>query len=238
MNRFTVLQNIINIIKAQVYLEIGVFNGDIISNITCNEKIGVDPEFKFNWKKKVKKILPSSKFRTFEVTSDTFFENYAPNILTKGIDVAFVDGLHTYDQALRDVENCLKYLNKDGFIVMHDCNPNSRANEFPVKNSINEALELAKKGKIPGWNNCWNGDVWKALVHLRITHPELNIFTLDLDWGLGIITYGVPDSQPSISIQELKNSDYSLLESERSELLNLKNPTYLKTYLRKSSVEF
>ncbi|MGA8123581.1 MAG: class I SAM-dependent methyltransferase [Mycobacterium sp.] len=34
-----------------------------------------------------------------------------------------MDGLHTYRQVVRDVENTLRHLRDDGGIVLHDCNP-------------------------------------------------------------------------------------------------------------------
>ncbi|MEX0609420.1 MAG: class I SAM-dependent methyltransferase [Balneolaceae bacterium] len=227
MNRLNVLQKLIDKTGAKTYLEIGVFNGEIISHLKCPTKIGVDPNFQLRFANKVRKFLPDTRYKTIEVTSDVFFQDFACKTLSDGIDVAFVDGLHTYDQALRDVENCLQYLNKDGFIVMHDCNPLNEATAYPVEHSINEVLELAKKGEVPGWNGSWNGDVWKALVHLRATRDDLHIFTLDLDWGLGIIGFGKPESKPEIAVDELKKQGYALLEKDRVNLLNLKKPSYL-----------
>jgi hypothetical protein len=232
MNRLTVLQAIIDKIAAQTYLEIGVQEGKIFFQIKAPRKIGVDPQFMFPKKAKLKHLLGLNKGETYELTSTDFFAQVAPELLSAGVDVALIDGLHTYEQALQDVENCLQYLNPHGVIIMHDCNPTSRANAWPVQASIDEVLDLAQRGEVPGWNGCWNGDVWKTIAHLRLANPDVNVFTLDLDWGLGVVAKGHA-TQPltGFTTADLATADYSLLESNRTELLDLRPPSYFKTFL-------
>lgn len=65
-------------------------------------------------------------------TSDLFFREQAPQVYkNKKIDIAFVDGMHTYEQSLVDNVNCLKYLREDGYIILHDCNPQSLESGSP-----------------------------------------------------------------------------------------------------------
>ena len=65
-------------------------------------------------------------------TSDLFFREQAPQVYkNKKIDKAFVDGMHTYEQSLVDNVNCLKYLREDGYIILHDCNPQSLESGSP-----------------------------------------------------------------------------------------------------------
>jgi len=231
MNRLVVLNKINKHINGQNYLEIGVQKGKIISKINASNKIGVDPNFAFTWKVRIDRMLGRTRFSAFEKESDVFFQEDAEKILKNGIDLAFIDGLHTYRQALRDAENCMKYLNDGGVIVMHDCNPLNFAGAYPVKHSIKEAKDLAAKGDLPGWNNCWNGDVWKAIAHLRLIYNDYYIFTLDLDWGLGVICRGKGEPIQRLTIEELERSDYNFLEKNRSEILNLKPPKYLDEFL-------
>jgi len=232
MNRFHIIQKIIDAIRAQTYLEIGIRTGSIINKIKAPEKIGVDPAINFSKKMNIKKRLGLLDFRVYEIESDRFFKEFAGSIYGKnGVDVVFVDGLHEYRQALRDVENALEYLTDQGVIIMHDCNPLNFAGAYPVKESFEELKELIAKGQIPGWNDCWNGDVWKALVQLRIEHDDLDIFTIDLDWGLGIITKGKGEKLLDLSVKELEEADYSLLESNRTACLNLKSPSFLSEFI-------
>lgn len=234
MNRLTVLQKIINHINGKTYLEIGVQTGAIISNIIAPTKIGVDPKFLFPRKLKLLKLLGAVNFKTIKSTSDAFFEKDAHKILQDGIDVALIDGLHTYSQSLKDVKNCVKYLNPRGIIVMHDCNPVNYAGAFPIKDtgSFDDVMKLAEAGELPGWNGSWSGDVWKTIAHLRITDKELNIFTLDLDWGLGIISRGEGKSLVGTSLEEVEKMDYWSFEKRRVDLLNLKHPKYLDEFLK------
>jgi hypothetical protein len=231
MNRLTVIQTIIDRGGARTYLEIGVRHGGILARLKCRTKIGIDPYLKLSGGKQFKNFVGIINFKTYRMTSDEFFLKEALEVLGKGIDVAFVDGLHTYGQSLKDVENCLKYLNEDGVIVMHDCSPLNHASAYPVKESVKEVLELAGKGELPGWNDTWNGDVWKTLVHTRIVHDDLEVFTLDLDFGLGIISRGKGNGLKSCTVQDIKQADYSFLERDRVNLLNLKPPKYLYEFL-------
>ena len=40
-------------------------------------------------------------------------------------DLIFIDGLHLANQVQKDIENSLKFIKDEGFIVLHDCNPPS-----------------------------------------------------------------------------------------------------------------
>lgn len=231
MDRITVIQRIIDHVNAKVYLEIGVDTGIVISQINAPTKIAVDPQFRFTRQIKLKKFFGLTQFDPYEVTSDDFFEQSAKGLLTNGVDVAFVDGLHTYSQCLKDIQNCLEYLNDGGFIVVHDCNPTSFSRAYPVKESIQEVFDLADKGELPGWDRHWNGDVWKAIAHIRLERPELCVFTLDTDFGLGIITKGDGVALQGLDIAALKEADYDLFSSRREEIINLKAPTYLEEFL-------
>lgn len=232
MNRLTILQKIIDKIGVKTYLEIGVQTGKIISQLKgAEKKIGVDPGFNYTMKVRVQKTMGLVKFKAIEVTSDKFFESYASKILANGIDLAFVDGMHTYKQVLKDIENCLKYLNDEGIIVVHDCNPLNFASAYPVKNSISEVHEIANRGDLAGWNNAWHGDVWKAIAHLQIEHDDLKVFTLDLDCGLGVIAKGKNSKLSGFTIEQIQKEDYYFLERNRQVLLNLKAPKFIDEFL-------
>lgn len=237
MNRFTILQTIINSINAKHYLEIGVREGCILLNIPVKNKHGIDPKFKIPNLNVVDNLVVNDQNNNinflYPMTSDSFFDKYAEKTLIHGIDVAFIDGLHTYNQSLKDAENCIKYLNPNGFIVMHDCNPLNYAMAYPIKQSINEVYEMSVRGDLPGWNGCWNGDVWKTLLNLRSQRKDINVFTLDLDWGLGVITKGEPENVFDFKIDDIEDVDYYFLEKHRNDILNLKEPKYIYNYLIK-----
>ena len=97
-------------------------------------------------------------------SSDEFF-----NDNKKKFDLIFIDGLHTYNQVKKDILNSLNCLKDGGVILVHDCMP-----------------DCLSKQAVPRYRMIWNGDVWKAIVDLR-QRPDLEIFTCQIDQGIGVI---------------------------------------------------
>lgn len=230
MDRLAVIQLIIDRIKAKVYLEIGVKKGKVFLNVKAKKKIAVDPQIKIDVKRKIKflaKNLSNFFNKYYEMTSDRFFEENS-YLLTKlnGIGVAFIDGLHTYEQSLKDIRNCLKFLKEDGIIVMHDCNPLSEAQAHPATSP-----EHAANSCPSNWTGDWSGDVWKTIAFLRSNREDLNIFVLDCDHGLGIITRGKSERPLEFSKADLDQLSYNDLERDRVKILNLKPVDYLQKFL-------
>ena len=79
------------LVKPRVYVEIGVHKGASLRLAHCRS-IGIDPK---------PLITEPVDAEIYEVTSDTFFEGNCSVMA----DLAFIDGLHTFDQALRDFIN-------------------------------------------------------------------------------------------------------------------------------------
>jgi hypothetical protein len=97
-------------------------------------------------------------------TSDEFFLSN-----NKTFDIVFIDGLHNYGQVKKDILNSVNCLKDNGIILIHDCLPDTMA-----------------KQAVPRYKMQWNGDVWKAIVDLR-TNTDLEIFTCEIDQGIGIV---------------------------------------------------
>lgn len=108
---------------------------------------------------------------TIQMTSDDYFKS----IEKEGelFDIVFIDGLHHKEQVIKDVKNTLKHLSKKGTIILHDCLPTT------------EEMQ-----KVPRIQKVWTGNVWEAIVELRKTRINLNIFTIDTDMGCGVIQFG------------------------------------------------
>lgn len=159
MKRQNIINTIIKKYDYKTYLEIGVWNpGANFDRIRVDHKESVDPRKGFSY--------------TYNMTSDEFFEKEAKN---KKYDVIFVDGLHTEEQSYLDIKNSLKHLNKNGFIVVHDCNPTK---EFHIR-SHEEYLKVGGD---------WNGTVFRAFINLKKELPNYSCFVIDEDFGCGIIT--------------------------------------------------
>ena len=133
-------------------------------------------------------------------TSDDFFlEN------NKTFDLVFIDGLHTYSQVKKDILNSVKFLNTNGIILVHDCLPDTMS-----------------KQAVPRYKMQWNGDVWKAIVDLR-QNPDLDIYTCEMDQGIGIIKKNNNTSilKLSTEIDKLKFKDYYHNYKEYMRVINL-----------------
>jgi hypothetical protein len=222
VNRVKAVQRALDGRVKRVYLEIGVEHGFAFRLITADEKIAVDPAFK-RWGR-----LSDTKARAthyFETTSDAFFANETAFLEQHGIDVALIDGLHTYRQVVRDVENTLRYLRDDGVIVLHDCNPVYASRACPATSY--EDFRAQNRW----WHIRWNGDVWKAIVHLRSTRDDLRIAVLKCDHGVGLVRKGFPESRLSYSPAQIEALNYADLAADRDRLLNLKPPGYLDEFL-------
>jgi hypothetical protein len=161
------------------------------------------------------------------MTSDVFFENKGAHLQKIGaIDVTFIDGLHTYEQTWKDICNTLRHLSPGGVILMHDCSPSSAAQATPAL-SRGHAEEMQVVPRTQGWS----GDVWKTIVRLRSERTDLCVSVVNCDHGIGVITRGRPESILNFRVEAIEHMDYSNLESNRTKLLNLKEPEFLRLLL-------
>lgn len=135
------------------YLEIGVQQCNCFNSIPlrANQKTGVDPA-----------VVEDESLR--KMTSDDFFK-----LNKKQFDVIFIDGLHHYDQAFRDLKNSLNNLKEGGIILIHDMLP--RCEIFQ---------------KVPRVSDTWNGDVWKLSMNL-INSKNIDFKIANFDHGVGIV---------------------------------------------------
>jgi len=227
MNKAEIIQKILDKKKASTYLEIGVARGENFFPMKVRQKIAVDPNFTFNKIDQIKWTIkkPCNALAKFHgITSDCYFANVRKY---SSFDVVFIDGLHTYQQSLKDFCNSLENLKEDGVIVIHDCDPPHAAAAYPA-----DSYEQAALSNSPGWTGEWCGDVWKTICYLRSTRKDLRVFVLDCDYGLGIITRGAPDNCLELSEQELDNMTYEEFLRDRKKLLNLKPENYLFEFLK------
>ena len=180
-SRTEIIQSIINKNKYTTYLEIGCDNDENFSKIIINNKIGVDP----------------LKGGTHRMTSDEFFKKNHSYF-----DIIFLDGLHTYEQTIKDINNALKFLTKKGAIVVHDCLPKKIWNQI-----------------VPRIYGHWNGDVWKAIVHAR-TYHDVDTYTLKVDHGLGIILKRNNTDILNLETKNFKNLKFSQYFKRHKEFMN------------------
>jgi hypothetical protein len=230
IDRVYVIRKITNEIKAKTYLEIGIREGECFLRIGVRNKIAVDPEILISSRKRRKYIFRDHRNifnRYLKMTSDEFFRSAKKYLGDKKLDVVFIDGLHTYEQSLRDAENSLAILNDNGVIIMHDCNPKSEAAAHPALSTT-----AGEHQNSSGFAGEWNGDVWKTVVHLRSLNNEISVIVIDCDQGLGVIRKQPAQSSLPFTLQEIRQLSYKDLEKNRLSFLNLKTTEYLPELLR------
>jgi|GEM_PF-197692 len=233
VKRWQVIQSTIAESLAQTYLEIGVEQGTNLELIRAPQMFGVDPVAPMP---RVQQLLHFGVARYFAMTSDQFFSRQAGLLTQNPPDVVFIDGLHTFEQSLRDVENCLQFLSPNGVILMHDCNPTSAVMATPAR-SIEEVVNLAQQGRLPGWKGQWEGwtgDVWKTIALLRATRSDLRVCVLDCDFGIGVVTRGPATERIDASPDDIAALSFEDLDVQRQELLGLLDPTELTGVLKDS----
>jgi hypothetical protein len=171
------LKRMHSLLKPKTYFEIGTLNGDTLKLASC-ACISVDPFFQIS--SEVLGNKPACYF--FQVGSDEFFEQQNPKtILTKEIDIAFLDGMHLFEYLLRDFYNTEQYCSKDSIIVLHDCLPGDE--HVVVRDPSDPARQKSTRP------NYWTGDVWKVVPVLQQWRPDLKIAVLDAPpTGLVLIT--------------------------------------------------
>ena len=226
VSRWDVIQTAIGTLAAQRYLEIGVAAGANFSKIQAPIKWGVDP---CEPQQLVRVAVDGDRVRYFQMTSDEFFDRQDSMLRRDGIDVAFIDGLHSYEQALRDCEHCLVHLRPGGVIFLHDCNPMSAASAAPGS-SYEEVARLCPAG----WDGTWSGDAWKAIAALRATRADLRVCVLNSDFGIGVVTRGRATTRLACSPEKIAAMTYSDLEQGRRSLLDLRRPVSLFSILRET----
>jgi len=180
--RWDLIQHIINKYNYTSYLEIGCDKDQSFSRIKINKKIGVDP----------------ISGGTIRDTSDNFFINNKDKF-----DIIFIDGLHHYEQVIKDVYNSLDTLNDNGHILIHDCLPRTIAHQA-----------------IPRYRGSWNGDVWKSIVELR-TKSNLEVFTCEIDFGVGVIRKKNNTNPLDIKINDFKKLKFKDYYYNNKEFMNV-----------------
>ena len=227
LNRIKAVQRALDGRVNSNYLEIGVSKGQAFRHISAGEKIAVDPAFKLSESSRAQADAKARITHYFETTSDDFFARQHDFLEQRPIDVALIDGMHTYEQVMRDVENTLRYLRNDGVIFLHDCNPPFALAGRPAASWDDFMAQQSGPLAI----GVWNGDVWKAIVHLRSTRPDLLVGVLKCDQGVGFVRKGSPESTLPYSVEQVAALTYADLKADRKRLLNLKSPRYLGEFL-------
>jgi hypothetical protein len=189
----------------RTYAEIGVSSGRSLGlSLPGTRAVGVDPQPLITFR------LPLSA-KVVRLTSDDFFRRYKSKDLfgKTPLDLAFIDGMHLFEFALRDFMNLEKWCTPDSVILIHDCHPINELSAARVRST-----------------KAWTGDVWKLVLCLKEFRPDLNVSTVGVPpSGLCVITGLDPASRVLETryneiCERFIDLDYSVIAERTDGLLN------------------
>jgi tetratricopeptide (TPR) repeat protein len=193
-------------LSPETYLEIGILEGrSLCLAQPPTRAIGIDPAPRI-------KTPFKAETHIFCETSDAFFATarLAPLLNDRPLDLAFIDGLHRFEQALKDFMHLEAYCGPKSVIMLHDT--------IPLDEPTQRRNPVTK---------FYSGDVWKTVLCLKHYRPDLDIFTIATPWtGLTVITGLDPASRVLANcydeaIKQFIDVPYSEIENRLHNALNI-----------------
>ena len=154
-------------LRPRTYLEVGVRGGHSLARARPQTvSVGIDPEFAI-------KVPLRGTVSLERTTSDEYFARRdAADWLGGEVELAFIDGMHLFEFALRDFINVEKHCTWSSVIVFDDMFPRN----------VDEAARDRH-------TNAWTGDVFHMQHVLREYRPDLTVLVADTQpTGLLLVT--------------------------------------------------
>jgi hypothetical protein len=193
-------------LRPRTYLEIGVETGRSIALARPETRaIGIDPEPRIE-------VPLGPRTSIVAMTSDDYFTTRDVHADLGGlpIDLAFIDGMHRFEFALRDFVNIEKYAAPLSTVLIHDCYPLNRLTAERERHTV-----------------FWSGDIWRFILVLRKYRPDLSVNVIaTAPTGLGVVRRLDPASKVlGERLEEIGREflalDYSVLDADKAGMLAL-----------------
>ena len=190
------------VLRPATYVEIGVYAGGSLAAVHPHTlAIGIDPA------PQPDRCWPTGS-RIFRLTSAEFFAkcDLRQALGGRAVDLAFIDGLHLFEQALEDLCNLERHAAPGSMIAVHDTIPLDR-----VTSARTRTTEF------------YTGDVWKIVPYLRRNRPELEMITVTAaPTGLTLIRGlhpGYDATRLPVSTAEFAALEFDYFERNHEEFL-------------------
>jgi hypothetical protein len=162
-----------DLLTPRTYLEVGIRNGASLALSRC-PCIGIDPSFELT-------TTIAAPHELFAMTSDDYFASLGSTspFAKTPIDLAFIDGMHLFEFALKDFINVETYCDSSSVVVFDDMLPRD----------VDEAARDRH-------TQAWTGDVFKLRDVLVALRPDLRLTLVDTEpTGLLIVSNLSPTSR-------------------------------------------
>lgn len=160
-------------LQPRTYFEIGVRDGMSLTHSRV-PSVAVDPAFAIDREIRCDVHL-------VRTTSDEFFARQQPfaHLPQPVVDLAFIDGMHLAEYALRDLINTEQWCGPSSVVLLDDMLPRT------VEEAGRGRTGAAERG-------AWAGDVYKITAALREKRPDLLVVEVDTE-PTGTVLVLLPD---------------------------------------------
>lgn len=158
MKRHALLTRLHELLRPRTYFEIGVRTGGSLE-LSRTSTVAVDPVYEVQYE-------VQCDLHLVRTTSDEFFAREHPfaHFPEPVVDLAFIDGMHQAEYALRDFVNTERFCHPGSVVVFDDVLPRN-------------VVEANRKRA----SHAWAGDVYKAVDTIRELRPDLVLLELDTE---------------------------------------------------------
>jgi hypothetical protein len=180
MRRHELLRNLHELVQPRTYFEIGVSKGVSLA-LSRTRTVAVDPYYEIS-----NEIL--CDLHLVRTTSDEFFARRHPfaHFDEPRVDLAFIDGMHLAEYALRDVINTERYTSATSIIVLDDMLPRS--------------VDEAGRGREgTARHGAWAGDVYKLVSVIRAARPDLICLEVDTQPTGTVVLMGLDSASSALA---------------------------------------
>ena len=205
LRRDQVIQSYLDLFDHANYLEIGVFSGDTFHAVRAAAKVAVDPRFRIDPEDR------EAGATYCEITSNEYFAELPAHVHSL-FHVIFLDGLHTFEQTLRDLLNAIQILRQGGVIVIDDVWPNS----YPA--SLTDWQEIAAVKEATGVSDqFWMGDVYRLVYFIQSFLPRFRYATCENNHGQLVMWRASrgPEPLPERRIEDIARMEFRHIVTQR-----------------------
>lgn len=174
MQRHEFLRRLHRRTKPKTYLEIGVNSGASL-RLSRARTIAIDPQFKIIHPLRCNLVMAKATSDDYFAKPDAF-----AHFRGKTVDLAFIDGMHLFEFALRDFINVERATDWTSVVMFDDMLPRN----------VQEAARDRE-------TKAWTGDVYKVILTLREYRPDLVLLPIDTE-PTGLLMVLAPNATSTV----------------------------------------